>query len=495
MHVTVASGDRSRTIRRLHWLSRAILLLYLLWIPLPFASVVPGAWLLLTLPPLLLLAALAAIDLPGDVRWKLSPAAIWWSLGAIVFSLVVLIQILPLPPVVVRGISGEAHTIWIRAAEIVNTIRPDLVPKWFFLSVDPAATARGLVGILARLALFALATQLFRTSASRVALATSLTAAAAFQILYGIGHWTGSLVEIWGRDNLTDGRMSGTFVNPNHLGNYLALTLPLSLYLLVRAWYNTRHERSVAQRVETTLLRHSMLVLAGGAGTMIGIFGVLLTKSRGTLLSLAVASLIGFVLFFEENGARRQQKVRRFRRRAVWTGIALILVIGVSIIHLGTERITRRMMPDREGFVTLAGRIEGARLAIETWERFPIAGSGFETFDDVSLIVAKEGRLHHSHAHNDWLEILATTGLAGGAVVLIFLVPGLVAMARQIWPAMLGRPVSRSSSGDWRRFAALSVISILIFCLHSIVDFNFYIPANSYTLAVIAGATIAVPAR
>ncbi len=472
-----------------------MLFIYLIWLPLPFASVVPGAWLALTIPPLLLLALVAWTDSNARLRWKLTPAAGWWSLGAALFSVVILVQILPLPPVMVGAVSSESEQIWMNAATIANTIHPDLVPTWFHLSINPSETSRGFVGLLSRLALFLMAAQMFRSDRSRVALAITLTASAAFQVIYGIGHWKGPLVEIWGRDNLTTGRMSGTFVNPNHLGNYLAIILPLSLYLIAHAWHATRGERNLAQRVENLLLQQAFPVFVGGAGLMTGVFGVLLTKSRGTLLSLMVGLLIGLVLLFEENAARREAKVRKFRRRAVWIGIALLLVIGVSIIHLGTERITERMMPDREGIVTLAGRIEGGRLAVEVWKIFPVIGSGFETFADVSLMVARESHLHHSHAHNDWLEILATTGLVGAGVFLVFFIAGLRSMAIQIWPAMLGRQITRLSSGDSRRFAAMGAISLLVFLLHALVDFNFYIPANSYTLAVILGATTALPNR
>lgn len=476
---------------------RIALLVWLLWLPLPFASVVESAWIPLVVPPLILLAlVLGARKIGGSRDRSLSAPALYWGLGALLLFLYALVQTLPLPRAIVAMLSSEAAEIWQNAADVVNIVTPAEVPGWIRLSVDPVESVRSAVEWMARLAAFVLGALLFRRSSSRVALALTLTAAAAFQVLYGIGHWSaGGLAEIWGRQNLTVGRMTGTFVNPNHLGNYLILILPLSLYLIMRAWYLTRDERSLAQRVERTLLRHVFLIAAGGAGLMIGIFGMLLTKSRGALLALITAALIALVLYYEESAARRAREASRWRRRIVLTGVALILVIGASIVHLGAERITERMMPDREGLVTLGGRVEGARIALETWKTFPLTGSGLGTFPSVALMAAKEGRVRHSHAHNDWLEMLATTGIAGALIGLVFLGLGARAFAIQVWPVLSGRSLESAPSGDWRRFSSMGAMTILAAALHSLVEFPFFIPATSFTLAVITGAVVALPAE
>jgi O-antigen ligase len=90
-----------------------------------------------------------------------------------------------------------------------------------------------------------------------------------------------------------------------------------------------------------------------------------------------------------------------------------------------------------------------------------------------------------NHAHDDYAEILATTGALGFVVSLVPLLCGLVALARNAVGPM-GEPMS------WRRraFKMAALTSLAIAMIHALVDFNFFIPANPITLAAILGAAV-----
>ncbi|MBW3671867.1 MAG: O-antigen ligase family protein, partial [Acidobacteria bacterium] len=405
------------------------------------------------------------------------------------------LQIFPLPSPLVALLSPRSYILWNRAAEVINNGFPDLVPAWFTLSVDPRSTTREMIGFASRLAVFVLATQLFRKTGPKIALGTVLVGSAAFQVIYGIRHWSGGMMEIWGWTNrLIHGRMGGTFVNPNHLAHYLALVLPLSVFLLLHAWYRTRREPSLQVRVERFFTRHSPLVLIGGAGVFFATFGILLAKSRGVILAVSIAVIVGLTLFREESAARRGHAGRGVRRKMLVTALAVVMALGAAVLFLGTERVTVRMVPTRDEAVTLVGRVDGARIALDLWQMFPVMGSGFGTFENVALMVSGESGYYYRHAHNDWLEFLATTGLIGFGFVTLAFFFGLRAMARATWPRLNGNG-NGNGSGSHRRFSAMGAVVILFVLLHALVDFNFYIPANSYTFAVIAGATVALPSR
>lgn len=427
----------------------------------------------------------------------LTPAAAWWTLGGVSALAFMTLQIFPLPSPLVALLSPRSYILWNRAADVVNNGFPDLVPAWFTVSVDPRSTTREMIGIASRLAAFLLATQLFRKTGSRIGLAVVLIASAAFQVIYGIRHWSGGMMEIWGWTNrLIHGRMGGTFVNPNHLAHYLALVLPLAIFLLLHAWYRTRNEPSVQVRVERFFTRHSPLVLIGGAGVFLAIFGILLAKSRGVILAVSIATIVGLTLFREESAARRGHAGRGLRRKMLATALAVVMALGAAVLFLGTERVTGRMVPTRDEAISLVGRVDGARIAVDLWQMFPVMGSGFGTFENVALMVSGESGYYYRHAHNDWLELMATTGLIGFGFVTFALFFGLRAMARATWPRVIGaRSGNDNGSGSHRRFSAMGAVVILFVLLHALVDFNFYIPANSYTFAVIAGATVALPSR
>ena len=83
-------------------------------------------------------------------------------------------------------------------------------------------------------------------------------------------------------------------------------------------------------------------------------------------------------------------------------------------------------------------------------------------------------------AHNDYLQVFAELGLFGGAL----------AMALAVW--IMKRPLSvvfGPRSGQWALAVGL-IGSFVAMGLHSMVDFNLYIPANALAVAWLAGVAV-----
>jgi O-antigen ligase len=111
----------------------------------------------------------------------------------------------------------------------------------------------------------------------------------------------------------------------------------------------------------------------------------------------------------------------------------------------------------------------------------PILGWGLGTFETVypqfrsfytDLLVDK--------AHNDYLQLLAETGVVGFAIVIWFLVAGFRTALPKIrqWPSNVNGAV-----------ALVAVVGISGILVHSLVDFNLEIPANAllfYVLCAVA---------
>jgi O-antigen ligase len=84
-------------------------------------------------------------------------------------------------------------------------------------------------------------------------------------------------------------------------------------------------------------------------------------------------------------------------------------------------------------------------------------------------------------AHNDYLQLLAELGLAGFAIG--------AALAFSIVSMGL-RGAMKSSDPEGRYFAVACVGALSAIAVHSLVDFNLYIPANAMLLAWIAGMAV-----
>ena len=88
------------------------------------------------------------------------------------------------------------------------------------------------------------------------------------------------------------------------------------------------------------------------------------------------------------------------------------------------------------------------------------------------------------HAHNDYAELLAETGSAGGLLLIAFL----YLFIRQSLISLTARP--GHPAGWMQTGATIACCGLLV---HSFTDFNFHIPANAAWFSFAAGlATSAV---
>jgi O-antigen ligase len=94
-----------------------------------------------------------------------------------------------------------------------------------------------------------------------------------------------------------------------------------------------------------------------------------------------------------------------------------------------------------------------------------------------------EPLLTDDFAHNDYLQLLAELGLVGFAIG--------ATLAFSVVRTAVRRAVISADPGA-RYFAVACAGALAAILLHSLVDFNLYIPANAMLLAWIAGMTAGV---
>src|SRR2546423_460215 len=89
------------------------LLVYLAWLPLPFGSNVEWAQRPLILVPLVLCAAAALLRMRESFVQSFAYRV--WTIGGVLFALVVALQLVPMPPALLAAISPESAAVWASA--------------------------------------------------------------------------------------------------------------------------------------------------------------------------------------------------------------------------------------------------------------------------------------------------------------------------------------------------------------------------------------------
>lgn len=168
---------------------------------------------------------------------------------------------------------------------------------------------------------------------------------------------------------------------------------------------------------------------------------------------------------------------------------ALLLTITVGMVWLGGDTVADRVASVGEEVAqgtkdaTHSGRRDIWAATWRTFAAHPLAGVGFGGYwVAVSERHEGSGGLVPQQAHNDYLEVLASGGLFGAAVVLVFL----ILLVRRSAPRLrAGSPFARA--------ACLGALTGLCgVCVHSLVEFGLHVPSNAFAALALAAAATAV---
>lgn len=434
------------------------LVLLVTWVPLPFASVEPAATTLLVVVAALLLA-LAAPAARGDLLRPVAvPAA---ALGGL--AVLGAVQAAPWPPAVARLVSPRIMALWRRAVELTGG-----ADGWPHLSLAPYDTRRVAVLCAGLAVVVLLAALVGRRRLHRRWLAAAVIGAGLFQVLYGARHLLAGSRQIWGvAVPGVDDRLRGTFVNPNHVAYLLEIALAVTLAV---AWWGAAHRR----RWGVSMERRLMLVAPPVLIWLLLLAGLALTSSRaGLLAALAGAAVQGVLIALP----RRRWRLAPLGLAAALAGLAV--VAGVVSQH-AFGRLAETSLYD----VAWSARLRVTRLTLELWRQFPLTGSGLGTFDSAFGTVEPADLAGDAwlHAHNDWAELAAT----GGAVAVVLVLIGLVALGRRLQRVLLAGRRSEDRAAALAAFGALAAVAV-----HEVFDFGLTMPAVSFTLVVVCGAAAA----
>lgn len=457
--------------------------LALLLAPLPlgsnrvWASGLLSAMLLSMLLTLLLLRCLA-VPAPGSAA-KTQVVA-WWPLTLLIaYAALIAGQLVPL----------------------TDALRPLLAPETdaaVRITVDPFATRHYLVKTLGFAAVFMLVWQLVTTRWRVQALLLLLLLSGVAQTALAVAlHRAPAGLSFLFIDVVPGSRARGSFANPDHLAGYLVLCFAAGLGLLlaqpggvgpaVQGWRGRLLGALRFIQSPRMLVRLLLVVV---------VIGLVMTHSRMGNAAFFVALLaVGLLCVL---------RARALRRTASWL-VASVLVIDLVIIGqwVGLDRVVERLSatplvattsastgrdadrtPWREE--SLDERLRAAGDALSMVVARPLAGFGGGSFHVAfPPFKGSEHRLgFYDHAHNDYVEVAADTGLLG--LLLLMLLVAATAW-RALW--LLGRDTDPLARG----VAAGVLMAIVGLGLHSLVDFNLQIPATALTFTVLLALPWCLP--
>jgi len=442
-------------IRQIDLFLLGLVVILLLWAPLAFGGVTPWAEMSLQVLSFLALAlAFLAVDDLSRLRPVALPAA---ALAAI--ALLGLVQSLPWPAPLAALLSPRHAELYRQAAAL---LAPE--PAGFTrLTVAVAASRTAALTWAAAAACLVAGAAAGQHRRTRRVLGAALFLAAFFQIFFGARAALAGEKTLWGIEvPITAARLRGTFFNPNHLAVYLELVLPVAFAWAFWTVRRARGDSSLERRV---------LTVAPPVLVWIVLFaGLALTASRGGLLAaIAAAALQGTLLAIHY----RRWDLAPLGAAAAVVGVAVAAAIG---IEEGLSRLVRSLPSD----VSWQVRRHAWAATVELWRRFPLTGTGLGTFRDAFPLVQPAGLPGTWwHAHSGPLEILATTGLLGAALLAAGLAP---LVLRLLTVLARGRRSEDRAAG----LAALGVLASV--AIHEAFDFGLTLPANALTLAVLLGA-------
>jgi O-antigen ligase len=174
--------------------------------------------------------------------------------------------------------------------------------------------------------------------------------------------------------------------------------------------------------------------------------------------------------------------------RAALAAVLLVTIV-VGMVWLGGDALADRVA-SVGGEVVSPGAADAARAGRKdiwaaTWEMFeehPLAGVGFGGYwVAVSRYHRGSGGSVPQQAHNDYLEVLASGGIVGAALVALFL----FMLVRHSLPRL-------RRGSHFARAAALGALTGLCgVCVHSLVEFGLHVPSNVFAALALAAVAAA----
>lgn len=285
--------------------------------------------------------------------------------------------------------------------------------------------------------------------------------------IYAIAEHFGIDKNMWVQD--VQNRVFSTLGQPNWLAAYLCIIIPFSFYKLLES---------------KTLLHKSYFLLL----TFSFYLALLFTKSKSGIIACLISLAIYFVIQFFKNKQSRKLLIINYSLLII---LSLLINNPIKDIFISSVKTPRMAsLPSTNNaesskiLITSSGNIRKIVWtgAIDLWKKFPIFGTGVETFAysyywtrPIEHNLTSEWDFLYNKAHNEYINYLATTGLVGFTTYLILIFFILINCLKQIKQNQLVPVILVSFISILiTNFAGFSVVitSLFFFLLPSFLNSN-----------------------
>jgi len=377
------------------------------------------------------------------------------------------IQIIPLPPDLVKLVSPETHALYESTIGLTGPL------GWISLSLNKKETLQEILRMTAYAAFYILTIQLLTKKEllkKTVAIVIILTSAMAFQGI--LQHFINNHKLLWLREVPQGSYFPfGPFVNRNHYAGFMEMLFPVAFgaFLAYKPGGNTSLRQKLLEAADK---RANIYILLGFASVLIAV-SIFLTLSRGGILSWFISMMIlGLMVIL----SRKNDKM------------GMIIVVVVALIMLSVTWFGWNSIFNRFEQIGNIGSVEAdARMNIwkdtmEIVRDFPVTGTGFGSFASIFpkyQTVITEGVV--DHAHNDYIELLTDGGIIAFVLTSWFLF-------EVFWRSYKSFHLRKETYSIYLYLGSLTgLIAILI---HSLTDFNLHIASNGLYFFFLSGLAV-----
>ena len=433
------------------------------------------------------------------------------------FAVVVTVQLVPLPPALLRIVSPATYRLyelslpgWPQTGNDIHRNehflfepskvrtteqelsgqlphQPSVFAMWRPLSIAPSMAARPLLKFAAYGSLFFfVALYPFGFAGGEAerplyrVLVMAILASGLIVAIVGIVEfftWNGKILWLfvpydWGAPQPSPlSRALGPFINFDHFGNYLALVLPLATggALFRDDLFSKRGPFRVFCAVT------AFLVLCG----------LLLSASRGAWIATAIALMVLMLL-----SGRMPQTARPLvlagPRATVFRRVSVIAlaVLVLSMLFIGQrarDQIDARLEDTFQSDVGIGGRRALTTGTLAMAMDYPVLGVGLGCWPELYSHYQAPPWLDmlFREAHDDYAQLLAETGIFGfGLVTWFFVVAG----------RLLYRALAEGSTVSPTLVALCAALAAIV--VHEFFDFSLQTPANALLFTVLLALAV-----
>lgn len=493
--------------------------------PFAFGSVHPWAFIFMeTVVLLLLIFWMGKLLLPPRHKQLLPPPL----LPLILFLGLGCLQLLPIPPALLHLLSPSMHQLYSRslagwpektpyhelqsataiidrrpkdsqvatdtsqlrsASDALPSVLPAAPELWRPLSLAPNLTLTSLIKWSSYLSLLCLVS-LYPFADGRdghalflrLILKTILVVACALALIGIAQQWTWNGKFLWffvpydwnNPGSLDMPRASGPFINPDHFANYLAVIFPVAL---AGTFF---HTGQIAQRYQQPFR------VFCGCTVVLLIAAILSSLSRGGWIGIALGTLLMLGVFpaiIPMSPTTKWFGEKRTVTRYVFAGVTALILVALMIIGpTARNRVDLRLAETVEQEDSLEGRVAAWQDTIHMVQDFSLFGVGLGAWQDIFPRYQRPpwSADFYSEAHNDYVEILAETGMVGCS---------LLAWAAWRVIKLLSHGLMRIST-ETRPFYTALLTGLMIMGVHEFLDFSLQIPANAVLGTVALGTAL-----